>query len=122
MGSKRLIRLQEMATRITTTKQGSQRVNTTNSQKKKVKAKSVQKAIKARVYYLSIFLGFCLFGLYLSYDLYNDPQTRSITPALLLVSLIALCLTVLNFFMLRVGIKKTASRTRQNLKKKDDFY
>lgn len=122
MGSKRLSIMQEMAARITTTKQGRQMANTISSQKKRIKAKSVQKAIKARVYYLSIFLGFCLFGLYLSYDLYNDPQTRSITPALLLVSLIALCLTVLNIFMLRVGIKKTASRTRKNLNKKDDFY
>ncbi len=111
-----------MAVRETTRKQGIKRVNTNNSQKKRVKAKSVQRAIKARVYYLSIFLGFCLFGLYLSYDLYNDPETRSITPALLLVSLIALCLTVLNIFMLRVGIKKTASKTRNNLQKKDDFY
>ena len=112
-----------MVARInTTTKQGSHMTKADGANKKRIKAKSVQKAVKARVYYLSIFMGFSLFGLYLAYDLYNDPQTRSISPALVLVSLIALCLTVLNIFMLRVRMKRTANRERSKLKKNNDFY
>ena len=58
------------------------------TQNTKKKSSSLQKNIKTKVFYLTMVTGFSLFGLYIAYDTYTDPETRGISAAVLVVSLI----------------------------------
>ena len=73
------------------------------TQNTKKKSSSLQKNIKTKVFYLSMVTGFSLFGLYIA--TYTDPETRGISAAVLVVSLIALGLTMLNIFMTRLRLR-----------------
>lgn len=87
------------------------------TQNTKKKSSSLQKNIKTKVFYLSMVTGFSLFGLYIAYDTYTDPETRGISAAVLVVSLIALGLTMLNIFMTRLRLRNYLSKKYTQRKK-----
>lgn len=65
-----------------------------------------------RVVYLSTVMGFSLFGLFVSWDLYNDPATKSVALIVLIVSLIAFCLTLLNIYVTRNRMQKAETKVK----------
>lgn len=89
--------------------------------KKKTKSNSIQQTIRAKVFYLSMVLGFSLFGLYIAYDTYADPETRGISAAVLIVSLIALGLTMLNIFVTRLRLRRYMMLKRTQGRKSSKF-
>ena len=89
--------------------------------KKKNKSNSVQQTIRAKVFYLSMVMGFSLFGLYIAYDTYADPETRGISAAVLIVSLIALGLTMLNIFVTRLRLRHYMMMKRTQGTKKRNY-
>ncbi|GEM_PF-1853408 len=64
---------------------------TSSDEKKSAQPDSASKAVS-----LSMLVGLAVFGIYLAWDLYSSPETKGVSIILLIVSLIALGLTVLN--------------------------
>lgn len=75
----------------------------------------------SKVVYLSTVMGFSLFGLFVSWDLYNDPSTKSVGLIVLVVSLIAFCLTLLNIYVTRNRVVKSDTRMDKGTNLKENL-
>ncbi len=63
---------------------------------KKRKERNLEDEEKSRALSFSLVLGFSVFGIYLAWELRSSPDTSTVAIVLLVVSLIAMILTLLN--------------------------
>lgn len=80
-----------------------------------------QQSSGSKVVYLSTVMGFSLFGLFISWDLCNDPATNSVGLIVLVVSIIAFCLTLLNIYVTRNRVVKSDTKMDTGTKLKENL-